>query len=328
MALILIEGFDHYSASILNQKFWNGFITGFVRTDVGRDGIGQCVVVETLASISKQFSTSYTEVVAGASIKLSGLTNPFMKLTSTTGGNVAQLGVVGGYLTLTDNAANTFTGTTLIPDDSWFMVEMKISTGASAFEVRLNGATEITGSGSFGANNILKIVFTHSGFGEGATTRADDVYVLDTTGGSPRNDFLGDVMVKTLYPAADGHYTDWTPLVGSDHWLMVNEKDMDGDGSYVYDAAPTDRDSYIMQAIGVNSIIYAAQLNLGARKGDAGLRQIAPSVRQSGTDHDGTTVTLSTDWLFYSEMLEQDPTGSDWTPTTLNGDEFGMETIT
>ncbi len=108
---------------------------------------------------------------------------------------------------------------------------------------------------------------------------------------------------------------------------MVNEHDMDGDGSYVYDATPTDRDSYIMQAIGVDSIIYSAQLNIAARKGDAGLRQIAPSVRQSGTDYDGSTVTLSTDWLFYSEMLEQDPTGSDWTPTSLNGDEYGMVTV-
>ncbi len=327
MAMILVEGFDHYSASILNQKFWNGFITGFVRTDTGRDGVGQCVVVQTLASISKQFSTSYSTVVAGASIKLSGLTNPFMKLTSTTSGLVAELGVVGGYLTLTDNAANTFTGTTLIPDNSWFQVEMKVTVGASAFEVRLNGATEITGTGSFGADNILTIVFTHAGFGEGATTRVDDVYVLDTTGSSPRNNFLGDVMVKTLYPAADATYTQWTPLTGSSHWLMVNEKDMDGDGSYVFDSTATHRDSYTMQAIGVNSTIYAAQLNLGARKGDAGLRQIAPFVRQSSTNYGGATATLSTDWLFYSQMMPQDPTGTNWTPTTLNGDEYGMVTV-
>jgi hypothetical protein len=106
---------------------------------------------------------------------------------------------------------------------------------------------------------------------------------------------------------------------------MVNEHLIDGDGSFVYDANPGDKDSYIIETfIGT---IYGAQLNIGARKGDSALRQIAPLIRQGGTDYVGTTRTLSADYVFYSWLLDNDPTGSPWLAATINADEFGQELI-
>ena len=128
--------------------------------------------------------------------------------------------------------------------------------------------------------------------------------------------------VETLYPVSDGHYTAWTPKTGSSHYQMVDEALIDGDGSYVYDASPGDIDSYKMDTF-IGSI-YGAQLNIGARKGDAPLRQIKPLIRQSGTDYLGALATLSSDYLFYSWQLDLDPSGAAWTAATIHADEFGQ----
>jgi hypothetical protein len=149
--------------------------------------------------------------------------------------------------------------------------------------------------------------------------------VLSTAGGAPLNDYLGDVRIETLYPLADGSHTAWTPKTGTDHYAMVDERVIDGDGSFVYDATPGDKDSYILETfIGT---IYGAQLNIGARKGDSAVRQIKPLIKQSGTDYLGSLITLSSDYVIYSWLLDNDPSGSPWIAATINADEFGQELI-
>ncbi len=328
MALIIAEGFDHYSAGNAAEKGWSGSV---FNTAPGRVGVGQSIIVIPFNNITKQLPASYSTIIVGAALKISTVPRKVMILASG-GVAVAELSVdVNQRLNLTDSAASVLIGPSIIPVGLWFQVEIKIVVGTSgSAEIHLNGATEIASTvGDYATSDINQIVFESNPveIGTVATTGVDDVYALDTTGGSPRNDFLGDVQVRTLYPAADATYTDYTPKTATAHYLQVNEAQIDGDGSYVYDTTPGDKDSYTLQPI-FSSTIFAAQLNLGARKGDGGLRQIAPMVRQSATDYVGPTETLSAVYRFYSWPLDQDPTGSDWTPTTLNADEFGMETIT
>ncbi len=328
MALIIAEGFDHYSAGNAAEKGWSGNI---FNTAAGRVGVGQSIIVIPFNSITKQLPASYSTIIVGAAFKISVAPRKIMVLESS-GLVVAELSVDASQrLNLTDSTGRLFVATSIIPVGLWFQVEVKVVVGHSGtFEIQLNGASEITSTvGDFGTSDVNQIIFESmpAEIGDTATTFVDDVYALDSTGGSPRNTFLGDVQVRTLYPSADATYTDYTPKTATAHYLQVNESLIDGDGSYVYDTTPGDKDSYTLQPI-FSSTIFAAQLNLGARKGDGGLRQIAPMVRQSATDYVGPTETLSAVYRFYSWPLDQDPTGSDWTPTTLNADEFGMETIT
>jgi hypothetical protein len=207
-------------------------------------------------------------------------------------------------------------------DDVWNYYEVKITIGTSAaFEVRINGSSsaEISGTGNFGTNNLDEIRFDVNEIGA-VGIQVDDVYANDGT-------FLGDIVVRTLYPNADGTHQQWTPDVAGTHYTRVNEHHIDGDGSFVYDSTAGHIDSYGMDDLpGVT--VYGVQLNLGARKGDAGLREVAPLIRQSGTDYVGTTFTLSSDYDFYSWILDQDPTSADWTVATVNADECGVKTIT
>ncbi len=50
-------------------------------------------------------------------------------------------------------------------------------------------------------------------------------------------------------------------------------------------------------------------------------------IRQSGSDNVGTTVTLSSSYIDYTQIYNQDPAAADWTPTTVNADEYGVKEI-
>ncbi len=320
MALLLVDGFDHYGSLQAVEKFWNGSPFGMV---TGRGFGGQAIDVVVNNPIFKTFDPAST-VIASAAFKMNGTGNTRLMTLEAGGSVVAILSLTGtGNLTLTDSAASLLaTGPTIVPYGTWFQVELKVVVGTSGTgEVHLNGGSEIASTvGNFGTADIDRIAFWNNVLG--GDTAVDDVVILDGTGSAPLNDFLGDVRVETLYPLADGIHTDWTPKFGTDHYAMVNEHLIDGDGSFVYDATPGDKDSYILETF-IGSI-YGAQLNIGARKGDASVRQIAPMVRQAGTDYAGTTRTLSADYVFYSWLLDTDMLGNPWLAATINADEFGQ----
>ncbi len=325
MAVILVEGFDHYSDVNAADKFWTGNIFGM---DAGRGFYGgQSIIVIDANEVRKQLPASYSPVIFGAAIKVSDtVSGAFMSMRG--GGAIsASLQVSGAQrLQLLDSTGTAVgTGTTIVPINRWFYVELKLNRSGGHAEAHLNGAAEIASSaGTFGSSDIDVIEFSNHSLS--GTTTVDDVIVLDTTGSSPQNDYIGDIAVETLYPVADGSYTAWTPKTGTDHYKMVNEHLIDGDTTYVRDATPTDKDTYLMDTFAGQ--IYAAQLNVGARKGEAALRQLKPLIRQGGVDYLGSLGSLSLDYIFYSWLLQNDPSGSPWLAATINADEFGQELIT
>ncbi len=326
MAVVLVEGFDHYADAQATEKFWSGAIFSMV-PGRGFTG-GQAINVIINNQVRKVLPSTYGTLIFGAAIKVDDTAaGAFMSL-NVGGTNKVSVSISGTQklLILDSTGSIVGTGTTTVPLSSWFYVELKCVKGASGTAtLHLNGAAEIAAStGNYGTSNFDTVEFANHSLS--GNTKVDDVFVLDTTGSGPQNDFVGDVRVVTLYPVADGSYTQWTPDTGTDHFSRVDELLIDGDASYVKDATPGDKDSYLMDTF--LTTIYSAQFNLGARKGESALRQIAPLIRQAGTDHVGATFTLSLDYLFYSWILDNDPTGSPWLAATINADEFGQELIT
>jgi hypothetical protein len=63
-----------------------------------------------------------------------------------------------------------------------------------------------------------------------------------------------------------------------------------------------------------------------AQKSDAGARTLAAVIRESGTDHVGAAVQLSTSPAYYQEIHETDPvTSAAWTLTGLNAAQVGAQ---
>ncbi len=324
MALIYQDGFDHYGTAQAAEKSWNG--TPFAMV-TGRGFGGQAINVILNNPVFRMLPTSYTHLIFGAAVKLNASSGggQFLRFEDS-GSPVASLGIDSvNRLVITDSLGNvTGTGTTIIAVETWFYVELEVTCGSSGHAVaHLNGGAEIASSlGNYGTS-INRFVMLNQHLG--GDTSIDDVYIADTTGSAPQNAMLGNVRVETLYPVADGSYTSWTPKIAGPHYQMVNETLIDGDGSFNYDATPGDKDSYILETfIGQ---IFGAQLNIGARQGDATVRQIAALIKQGGTDYFNSTVTLSSDYVIYTWTLGKDPSGADWLAATINADEFGQKLI-
>lgn len=331
MAMILTEGFDHeayknYGASgnQLAQKGWTtsdnlNYVPGRFPYAAWSRGFEAAIINN---GTSKVLPETYTSLVCGFGIKITlGSDKQFFDL-----GGAAGIGIDGLMrLTLYDDTGTVVaTGTHQLNHNVWYYVEIKC-TGSHA-EIHFNGFSEISSTaGSFGTG-MSYIAWLWQVLG-GAEVQIDDVYVLDTTTGT-NTDFLGDTVIQTFFPVSDGHYTDFTPKTGTDHYPMVDEVAFDGEATYVYDDTVNAKDSYSVGPALADTTIYSVQVNLAARKQDSGSRAVKPLIRQSATDYLGTAIPLSTDWAIYSQIYDKDPTGATWLYTTVNGDEYGIDIST
>lgn len=137
-------------------------------------------------------------------------------------------------------------------------------------------------------------------------------------------------MIETIYPSADGTHLDWTPLTAGPHYKMVNEALADSDTSYVSTIPPGNTDTYVAGPLSVlTGKVFGLATNLSARKDDAAARQIASVIRSGGVDYVGVpTVGLTTSYLFYRQLYQNNPSGSAWTIPSVNASEFGVQEIT
>lgn len=72
--------------------------------------------------------------------------------------------------------------------------------------------------------------------------------------------------------------------------------------------------------------VFGVQTCLLARKDDAGSPSVRAPVRQGSTDHDcGGDHALSTTHAYVLDIWQQDPTGSDWTISFVNADEYRVK---
>lgn len=246
---------------------------------------------------------------------------------STTGLIEIHRGSAGGTLLAT--------GTHAIANNQWnyFEVSVTISDTIGEVHVRLNGQTtdevSFTGDTKNGgtATTIDRVVFN---FSNGTSNRLSDVYLLNDTGPAPNNNFLGDVVVRTLSPSGNGTYSQ---LVGSDadsvnNYLLVDEHPYSGT-DYVGSATVGQKDTYSMTDLPAGvSTVYAMQIAGMMAKSDASLGQARYVVRSGGTDYGGVTRALTTTYTGYYEIYEQNPaTAAQWTPTDINNMESGMEVM-
>ena len=334
MALIDVEGGDHLAANMFTAKGWDSNPT-FVASGRVRGSCWQLRDTGATTAIAKVLPGTYPTVILGIGVlhNTTALSQHVVQLTGSAGVVALVITDGSGRLTVRNGAGTTIaTGTTVIAPNAWYYVELKIVVGAAgSCELHLNGVPgEIPFTvGNFGTANISAVQPICLAVSVVTITSYDDLYVLDTTGSSPQNDFLGDVVVETLFPNADGTHQDWTPNPAGTHFNKVNETIPDGDTTFVSDANPGDIDSYHVSSLAaLSGNVYGVVTNLYARKDDATGKQIAPVIREAGADHVGaTTGGISTSYLFYRQVWQHDPLGAAWTIANVNGSEYGVKEI-
>lgn len=172
--------------------------------------------------------------------------------------------------------------------------------------------------GHFGANGAVTVTWDY-----------DDLYVLDGSG-SVNNNFLGDIRVDATYGNGAGTNTGWTPSAGS-NYQTVDEASTNGDTDYNSTSTVNAKDSFAFPSAPVaGAVIAAIQVNIAARKTDAGTSGIKALARISGTDNLGTEQFASSSYSFLRTVWDQTPEGSPqtWTDTIYDAAEFGYEKST
>ena len=294
-------------------------------------------------NIFKQLPSTYSTVIVGVGFFLtsaSGLAQPGAANhrdrhpENGAGAVIASVGTDGARTSRSRTAAVSIaSGTTVLAPNTWYYLEFKLVVGTSgSCELHLNGVPgEIPSTtGNFGATNIGALQLVCLAISDITDVSFDDLYILDTTGSSPQNNFLGDVVVETLFPNADGSHLDWIPNPAGTHFNKVNQTIPDGDTTYVSSINPGDIDTYTVGSLAtLSGTVFGVCTNLYARKDDAAGRQVAPVIREAGTDHVGTTTGgLTTSYLYYRQLYQTDPAGAAWTIASVNGAEYGVKEVT
>lgn len=340
MAGIFFDSFDHYGTAQISKKWRNS--NGSIDSSFARTG-NQSILFDgaqfaflTIAdALSKTMicgTAIYMEVLAGQLMGFSRVeANPL---------DECFLGVgFGGQLhfvvTFGPGGAIIYEApmSSALHVRTWYQVEMKVKIRRDAtgsIEVRLNGQTIINETnvrtGGTGTEPVTE--FAIIGPGGAGKTWHDDTYLCDTSG-ARNNNFLGDVRNFEQVPEADGFFTGWTPLSGTDHFAMVNEIPPDSNTSYVSADTPGQTDTYLFPLTGATLpiTIPCRQALLFAEKDAIGAITVANALRESAMDTSGPTdfsPAVNT-YAYTREVYDANPvTGGSWGTADLTLCEMGQ----
>lgn len=330
MALIFMDGFDHYAAADMSKK-WSA-PSGVVITTGRRSGSSGIRLVAS-STATRAFSNTQT-VIVGAAVQLSAYPalSAVLWVLQDSGTTQVKLHIdASGVLRVYRGSGTTnllgSSAAGAVPLGAWVSLEFKakIDPTAGTIDVRVNGVSVLT----LTAQNTRATANAYANAlninGVSTYTDLDDLYLCDGTG-TKNNDFLGDCRIDALYPNADGTYSQFTPNSGTVHYSRVNEATPD---TTTYNDGGTVgfRDSYGFSDLVhlVSQTVYGVQANAAIQKDDTGTRSAAVFARSGTTNADGTGSALSTSQVYLSQVYENDPNGTvAWTESTVNAAEFGV----
>lgn len=220
--------------------------------------------------------------------------------------------------------------------DTWYYIEMSatISDTVGEVHVRFNGnpvddLSFIGDTKNAGTASLIdRLRLYHTG-GLSAVTYFSDIYINNGDGTS-NNDFLGDIIVKTLRPNGNGTYSDFIGSDGNqiDNFSLVNEATRVA-SSYVGSNVIGSKDSYQMENLPVGAAsVFALQVNAYMLKNDVNFAEARFLLRSAGVDSFGTNHNLTTSAVSFNQLYNTNPVaGTAWTPTTVNDLEIGVEVV-
>lgn len=343
MALLFFDGFETYATADIT-KDWNSTTgTVAINSAAGRRGGGALLAPnssQTAAYVAKTLPGNYATLICGFSFKFNAMpTIGGVNIFSLRDAGQTQIIIVlntDGTLSISRGGITTLGTTTYtLTTNTEYYIEFKatIHDTTGSFELRIDGVNQLSATNQDTKNtanahaNQLLLGATNNPNVMGSIYTYDDLYVLDTTGSAPTNDFLGDCRVDAVLANADGNYTQWTPSTGTDHYALVDDI-TPNTTDYNSSSTVGQKDSYAMTNPTLNSsTIYGVRAKVAAHKDDAGTKSIKVGVRSGTSDSLSSGQSLATSQLYYSNIHTTDPnTGAAWTQSGLDNMEVVVET--
>lgn len=335
MALLFVDGFDHCTndhAAWITKWATSETGAGAPQTAAARTGVaGLSMGAYDAAFISKVLPASGGFAVGIALRSSDGwiLGQDLLQIREGTTVHLALRITTAKLQVRRGDGTVLGTGTTTLASGStWYYVEFKgvIHDTTGSFTVKLDSATELTGSGVDTRNGGATGQWDRIRLGaDSNANQYDDLYVCDLSG-SVNNDLLGPVKIETLMAqAGNGANTGLTPSTGTDHGALVDENPPN---TTDYNGSPTvgAKDTYTLPSLVLTGSILGIQTNLYLAKSDAGARSVCAVARVGSTDYDGATIAPGTSYGYASEVRQVSPaTSVAWTSTEIDGLEVGLK---
>jgi hypothetical protein len=220
-----------------------------------------------------------------------------------------------------------------MPVQGWQHVEVGgvIDAVAGSVVIRVNGVivlnlTNVNTKGS-AAQSTMRRYGLQQGGADGNYFETQHWYLCDATGAAPWNTFLGDVRVQTLRPTSDDA-VQFTPNGLPANWQNAASYPPKPFTNYNASANVGDQDTFVMQQIDTNDVVFGVHVKPLVYKNDAGARSGASILKSGGTTAVGGSVVLSETSSQLLRMYQTDPnTSAQWTAAAVNAIKAGARLV-
>ena len=278
-------------------------------------------------------ATAYYTFLFRYATKPASNSEPLFTAASTTGANKFHIRINSAGNLSAHNRFGTLmaTGSTVLAVDTWYRIDAKVGTGASAaWEVRIDGVSEISGTGDLGAGNNGWGNFGKRLNANGNTVDFfyDDIVVSDSAYVS----YTPAIWLLTVN--GDGNYQQWSPKSAGAHYVELDETPSDGLSTYVEKVytAGTFVDTCTLTSCAAAGVVGTPQLvfsgMLGADAAGLGTATGEVRLRSGSTDDDSATAALTVTFLLHAKIYTTDPAdAAAWTTAKVNALEVGPKGV-
>lgn len=335
MALLFIDGFDHYSGNPSAFNKWDIGNNDGAKTDYKRTGNNSLYVSPYYKGDSIQHKKVFQEnniiVVGFALYKHNDHDNRnFLQFLYNSSLQIAiKYGENRTFDVYRDTTLLGSTDTNEQFVNQWNYYEFKIKFHTSeGYVIIRRDEREILSLNNINTDYVGNNLCNAFGFAVTNYTSTDgtyDYYIDDFY--IDNADFQGDIKILTLYPDSNGSFNSWIASTG-DNYACIDETTINNDTDYIYTSRINDVDLFSISDINANDEdeILGVQVNITARMDDSGFNEIAPVLKPSSTIIAGNNVILDQTYKTYLEMFNTNPDDNNpWKFSDFNQCEFGVK---
>jgi len=337
MAIIFIDGFDHYALGDMAKK-WDdasSWVSTYfdIQSTVRRRAAGQALAAKTSTCFLAKNGTFANNIVYvgfayypgdldGAQwVQFYNADGYQVTVKHATDGSIKVLRGGGAGTLLESSATGIFSA------QIWYWVEIKVTIDNSSgtYEVRVNGTDVVSGSSVDTQSQTSAGVTQVRISGTATDSYYDDLYIADDSGSF---DFLGDSRVDLILPTGAGATTAWTPSAGSNYENVDDATDIDDDSTYNSEADVNGVDTYAFGNLTAltTPTIHAVAVNVCSRNDDADTHKHKAIARPASTDRESAEFTNTSSYKIYQAIWALNPEDSAaWEEADVNGAEFGIK---
>lgn len=234
----------------------------------------------------------------------------------------------------TSTPIGSATGPSVFSPSTWTYLEVKLLIAASSggsVELRVNGnATPVITQGSVTTKStantwISGVILTNAN----STWFWDDWYMLDTTGTSPLDTYLGNIRIATDVANGAGAHTQFAPTTPTGVNYSNTSNIPAVTTKYNSDATPGDIDSYAFPAISGSpaSVLFLNHWYM-VELDSAGTRTVVPGCRSGGSDFFDSTPQTPPNGTYkrFNKPWTVDPnTSAAWTVANAQSAELSLK---